>query len=80
MNSIFKKEKRKAWRDGSAVESTGCSSRGPQVQFPAPTWQLMIIFNSGFKRSDTLFWPPQELYAWGSHTHLQTNTHTHKNF
>ena len=43
------------WRDGSAVKSTSCSSRGPgQVQFPAPTWQLTTLCNSSSRVSDIL--------------------------
>ena len=33
------------WRDGSAVKSPGCSSRGSRVQFPATTWWLTTIYS-----------------------------------
>jgi hypothetical protein len=42
------------WRDGSAVKRTGCSSRGPRVQFPTPIWQLTTVYNSSSRGSDTL--------------------------
>jgi len=28
--------KLQGWRDGSAVKSTDCSSRGPEFEFPLP--------------------------------------------
>ena len=45
-----------SWRDGSAVKSTSCSSRGPGFDSQHP-WQLITVSNSLFRRSDTLFWP-----------------------
>jgi hypothetical protein len=35
-----KKEKERSWRDGSAVKSTDCSSRGLEFKFLATTWWL----------------------------------------
>jgi hypothetical protein len=42
-------EKKRYWRDHSAVKITGCFSR-TQVQFPAPTWQLTTVCNSSYKQ------------------------------
>jgi hypothetical protein len=41
------------------------------VQFPAPTWWLINIYNSSSRKSNTLFLP---LRAWGMHV---VHTHTH---
>lgn len=29
------------------------------VQFPAPTYQLTTVYNTNYRGSDTLFWPPE---------------------
>jgi hypothetical protein len=34
--SLKKKKKKKGWRDGSAVKSTDCSSRGPEFNSQQP--------------------------------------------
>jgi hypothetical protein len=34
--------------------------------------------NSSPRGSDTLFWPPQGLHAYGAQTYMQVNTHTHR--
>jgi hypothetical protein len=52
---IYAKEKKvifKGWRDGSAVKSTNCSSRGPEFnsQQPHGGSQPSVM------GSDTLFW------------------------
>ena len=61
------------------------------VWFPEPIWQL-TTYNSSSRAPNTLFWPPQALYAWGaqtfvqenrsqthpSHTYTQTLTHSHR--
>jgi hypothetical protein len=33
---LLKKEKEKSWRDGSVVENTDCSSRGPEFSSQQP--------------------------------------------
>jgi hypothetical protein len=40
------------WRDGSVVESTGCSSRGPEFNFQQPLGGS----RPSVMRSDALFW------------------------
>lgn len=59
------------WRDGWAVKSTGYFCRGPQVQFPAPTYWLTTVSNSSSKTSPTLFWSLLAL-----HTHASLNVQT----
>jgi hypothetical protein len=59
------------WKDGSVVKSTGCSSR-TQVWFPAPTWRLTPISDSG-SEEPTLFWPAQ---APGAGRHAGENNDT----
>jgi hypothetical protein len=50
------------WRNGSAVESTECSSRGLGFDFQHPqSWWLTVIYNSSVRKSDALFWPSWEL-------------------
>lgn len=47
------KAREKGWRDGSAVPSTGYSSRAPGVHLPAPTWQLQASSSIGSNPSHT---------------------------
>jgi hypothetical protein len=51
--SSIKKLKLRGWRDGSAVKSTDCSSRGHELdsQQPYGGSQPSVM------RSDVLFWP-----------------------
>jgi hypothetical protein len=50
--SPIKKKKFRGWRDGSAVKSTDCSSKGPEFnsQQPHSGSQLSVM------GSDALFW------------------------
>ena len=43
----------RGWRDGSAVRSTGCSSRGPEFNSQQPHGGSQ----SSIMGSDALFWP-----------------------
>jgi hypothetical protein len=43
MKYTTRKYKILGWRDGSAVKSTDCSSRGPE--FPVTTWWLTTTYN-----------------------------------
>lgn len=35
---FLKKKKKTGWRDGSMLKKNGCSCRGPEFKFPAPTY------------------------------------------
>lgn len=55
------------WRDGSAFQSTGCSSRGPQLT------SQRSYGSSSFRASDAFLWPLGPRHACSTYT-----THTHK--
>ena len=46
------KDSEEGWRDGSAVKSTGCSSRGPEFNFQQPHGGSQ----PSVMASDALFW------------------------
>jgi hypothetical protein len=51
----------KSWTGEMAqsLRALAAISKDLRAQFPAPTWQLMIVYNSSPWGSDTLFWLPQ---------------------
>ena len=71
------------WRDGSEFKSTGCSSRGPWVQFPALTWQFTtsitpvqglrypLLASEGTRHSSGA-----QIYMQAIHTYLHMCAHT----
>jgi hypothetical protein len=48
-NKNAKKKSQKAWKDGSVVKSTSCSSSGPEFNSQQPRGDHLL------KRSDALF-------------------------
>lgn len=61
-----------SWKDDSAIESSGCSTRGPRIWFPDPHC------NASSRGSGTCLWPLQlpSLHIMHTHTSRQ-NTHSH---
>jgi hypothetical protein len=53
--TLSRKIRWRGWRDGSAVKSTGCSSRGPTLS----TSQLIVICKFSSRSYNNLFWPSQ---------------------
>lgn len=45
------------------------------VQFPAPTWYLISIYNASSRKSNTLFLPLCELYEHDLWAYMQANIH-----
>jgi hypothetical protein len=39
-NNNYNNKSLRGWRDGSAVKSTDCSSRGPEFMVPVTMWWL----------------------------------------
>ena len=68
----------RGWRDDTAVESTGCSCRGPW--FPALTQPLTTSCISSPKVPDALFWPPWALisHVHGAQADIHASKHTLK--
>ena len=42
---VVVKDGERGWRDGSAVKSTDCTSRGPEFNSQQPQWWLTVICN-----------------------------------
>ena len=55
---VVKKERIGGWRDGSAVKSTDCSSRGPEFNSQQPHGDSQ----PSIMRSGALFWPCSHTY------------------
>jgi hypothetical protein len=59
------KQSKVGWRDGSAVRSTGFSSRRPEVDFQYLCAVLQPSVNSSSRGSDRLFWPVRyQAHTW----------------
>jgi hypothetical protein len=72
------KKHSKGRRDGSAVKSVGCSSRRPRFDFPVPTWQLTIVFNSSSPGIQCpLLASLGSACKWSTRHICRQNTHTH---
>ena len=69
----IKNKNKTGWRDGSVIQSTGCSCRQP-IWFPALTQHLTTV--SFF--SDSLFCLSKVLHSCGTATYMGTNAYTHK--
>lgn len=53
------------------VKTTDSFSRGPGVQLPVPTWQLITDFKSGSRESEILLWVPWVPgYAHGAQSYM----------
>lgn len=57
--------------EGSAVKSTGYSTKRPRFNSQNPHGSSPI-WNASLRGSSTLFWPLQALHSWNAHTCTQT--------
>lgn len=57
------------WRDGSANNSSGCSSRGPVFESHTHMEQLC---NSSSEESRACIWPPKALHVQDVQTYTET--------